>query len=152
MTARGQDGESPHLPATVCAVQWQNTMKPHFFPQRVAVTQPGTSCRDEYQPARKNSRFSHHSRPVCRSSNDTFWCCFLRLAGGSRNKPQGKSLVSAVAHLTFSSTSRYLSQGQSPAHLGRAWKSQLKKKKILVCMYSTTYLPLRVCVVVWLHY
>ena len=58
---------------------------------------------------RKNSRFSCYSRPMCRSSNDMFWCHFLRLAGSSINKPQWKRLVSAVTHLTVSSSaSRYL--------------------------------------------
>lgn len=120
MTVPGQDGESPHLPDAVYAFQWGNAMKPHFFPLRGAVTLSGIGCRGGYQPTRKNSRFLHHSRPICRSSNDTFWCHLLRLADSSINKPQWKSLVSAVTHLTVSSSvSRYLSQGQSSAHVDR---------------------------------
>lgn len=141
MIVPGQDRESPHILDAVYAFQWGNAMKPHFFPLRGAVMLLGIDRRGGYQRTRKNRRLLHHSRPICRSSNDMFWCHLLRLAGSSINKPQWKSLVSAVAYLTVSSSaSRYLSQGQRSAHIGRAQKSQLKIKNIN--MYVPYHLPL----------
>lgn len=87
---------------------------------------------------RKNSRFLHHSRPICRSCNDTRWCHLLRLAGSSINKPQWKCLVSAVAHLTVpSSASRYLSQTEFSLYR-QCSEIPVKDKK---CQYVCTLSP-----------